>query len=470
MDIDDFEARTATFASWLKEMGIRTNPKMALVDLRSESRGRGVVATEDIEDDEIIFSIPRSAVLNAQNANPLPISRRLSEKMPAWLALTSILMTEGQVDNSKWAPYLAILPDRLDSLVFWSDSELAELQASAVVKKIGKKGAEALFTSYIAPLGLKHSSTEMCHKVASVIMAYAFDIPDPSDGPTSGGKGEDAGDDLVSDDGEDEKTILSMIPLADMLNADADRNNARLICDNEELEMRAIKPIPKGDEIFNDYGQLPRSDLLRRYGYVTDGYSAYDVAEISAELIVSLFRNGKVHPSLPKLTQDGLKTRLELAEREGVYEESFDLVHSSPDEPSIPDELLAFLYLLLVDESHLKAISDSESSLPSRSKLTTELAGQVLVILLQAREKEYLTTLEEDEELLKNANLPVRTAMAIQVRSGEKKVLRAAMQEATTFSGGNHRMRLAPSKEGTMKNAKRKGEEIEQPKKKGRSR
>ncbi|KAA8572868.1 hypothetical protein EYC84_003436 [Monilinia fructicola] len=349
---------------------------MALADFRAEGRGRGVVATDDIEDDEIIFSIPRNAVLNIQNADPLPFSRRLSEKMPSWLALTSILMAEGQKDNSKWAPYLAILPERLDSLVFWSDSELAELQASAVVNKIGKKGAEDMFASYITPLGLKHSSTEMCHKVASVIMAYAFDIPDPSDG-------------LISE--EKEKTL------------ETTWNNARLICDNEELEMRAIKPIPKGDEIFNDYGQLPRSDLLRRYGYVTDGYSAYDVAEISAELIVSLFRNGKVHASLPKLSQDGLKTRLELAEREGVYEDSFDLVHSSPDEPSIPDELLAFLYLLLVDESHLKAISNSESSLPSRSKLTTELAGEVLVTLLQAREKEYLTTLEEDDDLLENA-------------------------------------------------------------------
>ncbi|RAL60164.1 hypothetical protein DID88_000788 [Monilinia fructigena] len=233
--------------------------------------------------------------------------------------------------------------------------------------------------------------------------------------------------------------------------------------------MRAIKPIPKGDEIFNDYGQLPRSDLLRRYGYVTDGYSAHDVAEISAELIVSLFRNGKVHASLPKLSQDGLKVRLELAEREGVYEDSFDLMHSSPDEPSIPDELLAFsISLVLVDESHLKAISNSESSLPSRSKLTTELAGEVLVTLLQVREKEYLTTLEEDEDLLKNANLSIRTAMAIQVRSGEKKVLReAAMQEAATFSGGNHRMRLAPSKEGMPKNAKRKGEENGTTKEKG---
>lgn len=44
--------------------------------------------------------------------------------------------------------------------------------------------------------------------------------------------------------------------------------------------MKAIKPIQEGDEIFNDYGEIPRADLLRRYGYVTDNYSQYDVIEL----------------------------------------------------------------------------------------------------------------------------------------------------------------------------------------------
>lgn len=44
--------------------------------------------------------------------------------------------------------------------------------------------------------------------------------------------------------------------------------------------MKAIKPIQEGEEIFNDYGEIPRADLLRRYGYVTDNYSQYDVIEL----------------------------------------------------------------------------------------------------------------------------------------------------------------------------------------------
>lgn len=45
--------------------------------------------------------------------------------------------------------------------------------------------------------------------------------------------------------------------------------------------MKAIKHIQEGEEIFNDYGEIPRADLLRRYGYVTENYSQYDVIELS---------------------------------------------------------------------------------------------------------------------------------------------------------------------------------------------
>ena len=386
------------------------------------------------------------------------------------------MISESLRKDSKWAPYFTVLPQQLDSLVFWSDAELAELQASTVVRKIGKEKAEEMFSQHLTPLGLQNCDTDVCHRVASVIMAYAFDIPDEKTNTLEANTGGDEdGEELVSDDEEDEKTLLSMIPLADMLNADADRNNARLCCDNEDLEMRTIKPIVKGEEIFNDYGQLPGSDLLRRYGYVTERYAAYDVAEISTESIVSAFRsNGMQIPNLEPLSNEDLDKRIDLAEREGVFEESYDLAHQGEDGPSIPDELLALLYLLLIDSENVEAISSSHSSLPSRSKLATQLVGQVSVILLSAREKEYATTIEEDEELAAVGNLPSRTEMAIQVRLGEKKVLREAILEAKAFEESNKRMRLPKTSEHgpSTQNGKgkRRGEETTNPKKKGRSR
>ena len=53
------------------------------------------------------------------------------------------------------------------------------------------------------------------------------------------------------------------------------------------MTMIALKPIKKGEQIFNDFGQLPRSDLLRRYGYVTDRYKKWDVVEIDIEAVTA---------------------------------------------------------------------------------------------------------------------------------------------------------------------------------------
>jgi len=224
------------------------------------------------------------------------------------------MLTQALKQESKWSPYLAILPQDLESLVFWSEPELLELQASSVVKKIGKAGAEDMFSKHIVPMGLHNYNTDMAHRVASIIMAYAFDIPEKaiSDDDDSI---EEESDELVSEDGEDEKIILSMVPLADMLNADADRNNARLCCDNANLEMRAIKYIKQGSEILNDYGQLPQSDLLRRYGYITENYAAFDVAEIETEFVLSIFRANKPfhlpnHQILEPLGEEELEHRV----------------------------------------------------------------------------------------------------------------------------------------------------------------
>lgn len=38
---NDFENATASFISFLSNMGVTVNPKMKIVDLRSEGRGRG---------------------------------------------------------------------------------------------------------------------------------------------------------------------------------------------------------------------------------------------------------------------------------------------------------------------------------------------------------------------------------------------------------------------------------------------
>lgn len=342
-------------------------------------------------------------------------------------------MNEATNPDSKWAPYFKVLPEKLDSLVFWSPEELAELQASAVVKKIGKDHAEEVFRDQVSKVVPEGSNSEFFHRVASTIMAYAFDIPEAPVEDEE--KKENAEDDLVEE--EEEITNMAMIPLADMLNADVD-NNARLHYDGDDLEMRAIRPIKAGEEILNDYGQLPRSDLLRRYGYVTDKYAVFDVAELPTGPIISYFRKDlyKDH----KVRQTEVDARVELAKREDVYEDSYDIAHADEEYPAIPDELVAFTWILLIDKETFAALKSSKLSLPPRPKMETKLVGSIIQSLLSRRTKEYGTTIEEDTELLETADLPNRTRMAIQVRQGEKFVLLEAGKEAARFTLENKRM------------------------------
>lgn len=365
------------------------------------------------------------------------------------------MMVESLSADSGWAPYFAVLPSSSDALIFWNEKELAYLGASAVRDKIGKESAEEMFHKDIETLGVPGLTLELFHKTASTIMAYAFDIPEED------GMEEDLDDqnedDLVPD--EERSTILSMIPLADMLNADADRNNARLVCDHKDLEMRSIKDIPKGEEILNDYGPLPRSDLLRRYGYISDRYAPYDVVEISTALVVSTFTSGggwgRLSNGLPikNLSSVDLEIRLDLAKREDIFEDSYDLCHASSEGPCIPDELIALLWLLSVDEETLSAIRHSSASVPSRSKMCTELIGDVFEHLLKEREALYLTTVEEDEEFLgsdpvRMGNVEYRHVAGCTIQYGEKLILREARQEASSFKGSNHKMRIDSKKRG----------------------
>jgi N-lysine methyltransferase SETD6 len=76
--------------------------------------------------------------------------------------------------------------------------------------------------------------------------------------------------------------------------------------------MKSIKPIARGEEIFNDYGPLPRSDLLRRYGYITENYARYDVAEITTQEFLPLFCSKETFSdlNLPFLSQEELDSRV----------------------------------------------------------------------------------------------------------------------------------------------------------------
>jgi SET domain-containing protein 6 len=337
-------------------------------------------------------------------------------------------------EASNWAPYFRVLPEEFNTLMFWSEDELAELQASAVVHKIGRHSANENFKNELLPVIKEfaqlifagderaheravemESETGMLlmHKMGSLIMAYAFDVE-----PAQSQKEIDE-EGYASED-EDEALPKGMVPMADMLNADADRNNARLFYEEESLSMKALKPIPAGQEIFNDYGPLPRSDLLRRYGYITDNYAQYDVVEVPLELVTQIASAANVYS----------ETRFEYLDEHDLVETGYDICASEPFtiQESVSPELIVVVETLLLDNDEFDRLK-RKGKLPKPEKITAK-GVEFLHRLVQVRLQQYRTSLGEDMSAANGASLTGeatskerRYAIAKQVRIGEKRIL-----------------------------------------------
>ncbi len=216
---------------------------------------RITVATADIPEETVLFTIPRKGIISVESSE---LSKRIPEVFEdsttvlddtdneadeegsqtgvtpdSWVSLILVMIYEYfQGDRSSWKPYLDVLPKQFDTLMFWSEKELGDLQASAIASKIGKDEAENMFRAKILPVIHSHTDVffpagserldedqliSLCHRMGSTIMAYAFDLENDEDKP-----------DEENDDGwvenREGKIMMGMVPMADILNADAEFN------------------------------------------------------------------------------------------------------------------------------------------------------------------------------------------------------------------------------------------------------
>ena len=181
--------------------------------------------------------------------------------------------------------------------------------------------------------------------------------------------------------------------------------------------MKATRPIAAGDEIFNDYGPLPRSDLLRMYGYVTDNYTQYDVVEISSQLVLD--------------TADGLrkiynKQKGDLPSLEDLdfVEDGYAIIRPSTNatlKAAIPEELHELIRVVSLNQNSINSRPSANN--PPKEHFSL-IEADLLDNVLLKRLGDYQTTLEEDERILKQLdNTESRHRMAVQVRKGEKEIL-----------------------------------------------
>lgn len=418
------------------------------------------MATQDLSEDEELFSIPRASILTNETTD-LPANLRKELDHP-WLSLILVMVHEYlKGTKSSWYPYFNLLPETFDSLMFWSDEELLSLKGSAVVDKIGKESADSTFTEQLIPLIAQHANIfqtagrsndellSLCHRMGSTIMAYAFDLekPEPSHSPNHNQQDSEEWE----EDSEESAISLpkGMIPLADMLNANADHNNAKLFYQDDKVVMKTLHPVRAGEELFNDFGPLPRSDLLRRYGYVTDQYAKYDVVEISEELIkeqaVAIAVGGGVQQEEEeKKKKKDLEDKWTYAEEQGITDDAYDIARancsancSADGQQQFPEELCILLNLLVLPSAEFEKLKKRDK-LP-KAELTSD-AKNLLRAILVHRYADYPVEMLVPSSVGAGGRTS-RFAMAEQVIMGEKQVLEEAVAAVSEANGNNDNKR-----------------------------
>lgn len=198
------------------------------------------VALADIDDNEELFTISLTDVLSVESSDLSRLCPEVVQRLDSWNALIlAMIYEDGQGQQSHWWPYLDVLPTDFDTLIHWSQSELAELQGSAVLEKIGKEEAEDSFRKTLLPIVQANAAlfgnhkaalegseaakvlTHLAHRMATLIMACGFDL-----------ENEASSEEHEEADGSSQSAYelnKGMVPLADLFNANADLNNVTSI-------------------------------------------------------------------------------------------------------------------------------------------------------------------------------------------------------------------------------------------------
>ncbi|KAJ8123855.1 hypothetical protein ONZ43_g286 [Nemania bipapillata] len=450
-----FEEKSAKFLDWFKAWpGASFHADIEIQDLRRDGRGRGIIARSDIPEDTVLFTIPRAAIINTETSD-------LARKIPDVFATTALDDTDGEADDdvgetsgppdnwvslilvmiyeylqgdrSRWQPYFDVLPTEFDTLMWWSDKELDWLQASSIVAKIGKDDADSMFRARVLPIvekntdvfypeGSRRLSEDelilLAHRIGSTIMAYAFDLENE--------------DDDVEQEGEDEwvedregKILMGMVPMADILNADAEFN-AHVNHEEDSLTVTAIKPIAAGQEILNYYGPLGNGELLRRYGYTSIHHARNDVVELSWDLVMSALKQtlaiddatlGKVITELdPEELEDAFVIDRDLEEPDSRGE-----FHGSKTLRSLPEDLREQINAILKVVRKM-----SPETIPDKQR-RDEACFSTMRRAFELKLAGYPTSADDDAKLLSNNTVAGRPGMALFVRYGEKVLLQEAI-------------------------------------------
>ncbi|XP_052244047.1 N-lysine methyltransferase setd6-like isoform X6 [Dreissena polymorpha] len=425
-----------SFLSWAAENGFGLSDKV-IVARESACAQYGMIAIADISDGETLFQIPRKMLLHPGTTDISDILEKERDKIQGssgWAPLLISLMYEYTSEQSPWRPYFNLVPDftELDLPMFWNKEDRNSLlKGSGVIEAVEKdlKNIEEEFTTIVLPFIKAHADIfhsqcqelEFYKKMVAFVMSYSFTEP------ASISNNEDEDD----DDDDDEKSGSPppmMVPMADILNHVA-KNNAHLKFEKEALKMVAIKDIPKGEEVFNTYGELANWHLLHMYGFA-ERYPSnhWDTVEISSLVITQAIEVLSVN------TQDTIKKKTSHLADPNLYGQDVGFilgVDGVLDEMQMCDALK----VSCMNESQLEKRTQNEGweSDEEEEEGTSlcydnfiNLSKEWKAVLKRSAEltlRRYSRSIEEDKAMLQSSANSARQKYSLYTVNGQKMLL-----------------------------------------------
>lgn len=392
------------YLSWCQQQGAKF-PKIELKKIGGYDMG--LVAKQPLKKDEVFVEIPEAMIFSftkIQDDLPPMLKQRVFLDCPLFDGMTHIrlafaLMVEKLNVNSKWKPYLDVLPEKFRTVLFLSPLEMKELQGTmalpSALKQVKFIATQYAFLYKYLMLAIDNHpviqdlkdnfSYEFYCWAVSCVMTRQNIVP-------QGVKGEP-------------ESVL--IALWDMANHTNGVINTAYSEATNQIESYCLKDFEIGEEVTMAYGSRSNEDFLIHNGFV-----------------------------FPENDNKNFNIKLSLSKSDELYDDRAKLLNiigvrptgNFQIAPAFSNELLAFVRIFNMNKDQLNSWLEAENTkeLLNPDLLLDKAMQQKNFMFLLMRVKILLkafpTTLEADQALLET-QMQKTKSMLIHYRVLEKKAL-----------------------------------------------
>ncbi len=385
--IDSGKEKMQRMLRWLAQQGA-TFPAIKILNM--ENGEREAYTDAQVKSGALVLHLPRSLMLTVEAAKASGIGQTITAHNPevSYHGYLAAYLLDIKRNGGFWSPYIDVLPQAFpEHPIFFSESELEYLKGSYALRVVRrhKQWLEREYRELQSCLPPEKIFSPEEHAWALVnVLTRTFSVR------FSGQKSH------------------AMIPLADMPNHAVKPN---LLWEPEATRgffLTAARDIEAGAPLTIRYWKECNALTFAIYGFCLET-NPYDVAEIHL-------------PSLP-LDHPNFEAAKEMGStRDGMR------VFKVPVDLDDKRTQTLFSYLRLSIQADFSgAESDRKGhgiSLDSPLHKSERAALDALASACRRRLQQFDTSIGEDEEMLRNGGLPLKLRFVVQVRHGEKVILK----------------------------------------------